>query len=294
MRKLLDRSWARQLLALALLLALWEIAARMGRIDPFYAPAPSRIATVLWGVFADGSIWDHLEATFTAAILGLLAGLAIGILLGFLAALVPVLADLLEPVMILLNAIPRVILAPLFVIWLGIELGSKIMLALVLVAVLVFFAVYGGIRDVDRRLIERVRTLAIAVTELERTTDTRALEETESQIARLEAEANPLDRQASEERVRRLALLKRQRRALAAQDRRRSEAAGKLDSCVLALGNMRLDVLRLRAGNIANSMDQITTLTERARSLAEEVDAAVYAADEIGIALATPRAARKG
>jgi hypothetical protein len=57
---------------------------------------------------------------------------------------------------------------------------------------------------------------------------------------------------------------------------------------------MRLDVLRLRAGNIAGAMDQITTLTERARSLAEEVDAAVYAADEIGNALATPRAARKG
>jgi hypothetical protein len=151
-----------------------------------------------------------------------------------------------------------------------------------------------GIGPSAQALFERVRTLALAVTELERTSDPRALEETESQIARLEAEANPLERQASEERVRRLALLKRQRRALAAQDRRRSEAAGKLDSCVLALGNMRLDVLRLRAGNIAGSMDQITTLTERARSLAEEVDAAVYAADEIGIALATPRTARKG
>jgi serine/threonine-protein kinase len=151
-----------------------------------------------------------------------------------------------------------------------------------------------GIGPSAQALFDRVRTLAMAVTELERTSDPRALEETEAQIARLEAEANPLERQASEERVRRLALLKRQRRALAAQDRRRSEAAGKLDSCALALGNMRLDVLRLRAGNIAGSMDQITTLTERARSLAEEVDAAVYAADEIGIALATPRAARKG
>jgi NitT/TauT family transport system permease protein len=61
--------------------------------------------------------------------------------------------------MILLNAIPRVILAPLFVIWLGIGLGSKVALAFVLVAVLMFFAVYSGIREVDRRLIERVRTL---------------------------------------------------------------------------------------------------------------------------------------
>jgi serine/threonine-protein kinase len=151
-----------------------------------------------------------------------------------------------------------------------------------------------GIGPSAEALFERVRTLALAVTDLERTNDPRALEEVDAQISRLEAQANPLERQASEERVRRLALLKRQRRALSTQDRRRSEAAGKLDSCVLALSNMRLDVLRLRAGNIAGSMDQITTLTERARSLAEEVDAAVYAADEIGNVLATPRGARRG
>ena len=82
-----------------------------------------------------------------------------GIVLGFAAALVPLLADILEPIMMLLNAIPRVILAPLFVIWLGIELPSKIALAVVLVAVLIFFAVYSGIRDVNQLLVDRVRTL---------------------------------------------------------------------------------------------------------------------------------------
>ena len=80
-------------------------------------------------------------------------------MLGFAAALVRPLADLLEPIMILLNAIPRVILAPLFIIWFGIGLGSKIAISLVLVAVLIFFAVYSGIREVDVRLVERIRTL---------------------------------------------------------------------------------------------------------------------------------------
>jgi len=61
--------------------------------------------------------------------------------------------------MMLLNAIPRVILAPLFVIWLGIELPSKIALSVVLVAVLIFFAVYSGIKDVNQLLVDRVRTL---------------------------------------------------------------------------------------------------------------------------------------
>jgi NitT/TauT family transport system permease protein len=155
----MGRVWVRQLTALVVFLLLWEAGVRMGWVDPFYAPAPSRIGGVLWGVFVDGSIWQHLQATFSAALLGLALGIGIGIVLGFAGALLPFLAELLEPLMILLNAIPRVILAPLFVIWLGIGLSSKVALSFVLVAVLIFFAVYGGIRDVDRRLIERVQTL---------------------------------------------------------------------------------------------------------------------------------------
>ncbi len=146
-------------LALLVLLALWESLSRIGWVDPFYAPPPSQVSRVLFSLFADGDIWTHLTATFIAAFSGLLGGLVIGIALGFGAALVPIVAELLEPVMILLNAIPRVVLAPLFVIWLGIGLASKVALALILVAVLIFFAVYSGIKEVDRQLVDRVRTL---------------------------------------------------------------------------------------------------------------------------------------
>ena len=149
----------RRAVALMLLLMLWETASDLKWINPFYASSPSAVAKVLFSLFADGQIWPHLEATFSAAVIGLVAGLAIGIVLGFVAALTPLLAQLIEPVMILLNAIPRVILAPLFVIWLGIDLASKVALALILVAVLIFFAVYSGIKEVDQRLVERVRTL---------------------------------------------------------------------------------------------------------------------------------------
>jgi NitT/TauT family transport system permease protein len=159
MKTLLQSPTVRRSLALLLLLAVWEGLSRLGVVNPFYLPAPSAVARVLFTIFTDGEIWPHLEATFTAAIVGLIAGLLLGIILGFAAALAPLLAELLEPVMILLNAIPRVILAPLFVIWLGIDLASKVALALILVAVLIFFAVYSGIKEVDQRLVERVRTL---------------------------------------------------------------------------------------------------------------------------------------
>ena len=133
--------------------------ARLGILDPFYFPPPSEILRVVYSLFAEGRILTHLEATFTAALAGLVIGVALGIFFGFAAALIPLVAELLEPVMMLLNAIPRVILAPLFVIWLGIELPSKIALSVVLVAVLIFFAVYSGIKDVNQLLVDRVRTL---------------------------------------------------------------------------------------------------------------------------------------
>ena len=151
--------WARQLTALAVLLAVWEAAGRAGLLNPIYAPSPSQIGAALVDLFGSGRIWIHIEATFTAALVGLALGIVVGIVLGVLAALVPLIAELLEPVMTLLNAIPRVILAPLFVIWLGIGIASKVALAFILVAVLIFFTVFTGIRQVDRRLVERVVTL---------------------------------------------------------------------------------------------------------------------------------------
>lgn len=159
MRAFGNSALLRQTVTVLVLLAVWEAFGRAGWIDPFYAPPPSAIGLTLYQVFADGSIWPHLFATLSAALVGLGLGLIIGAVLGFAAALVRPIADLLEPIMILLNAIPRVILAPLFIIWFGIGLGSKIAISLILVAVLIFFAVYSGIREVDVRLVERIRTL---------------------------------------------------------------------------------------------------------------------------------------
>jgi NitT/TauT family transport system permease protein len=152
-------AWMRQLAAFAALLAVWEAAGQADLINPMYAPSPSRVGAALADLFSDGRIWPHLDATFTAALGGLALGIAVGIVLGVLAAMVRFVAELVEPVMSILNAVPRVILAPLFVIWLGIGLASKVALSFILVAVLIFFTVFSGIRQVDRRLVERVITL---------------------------------------------------------------------------------------------------------------------------------------
>src|SRR5437870_13006734 len=152
-------AWLRQLAALTIVLMVWEAAGRGHLLKPLFAPRPSQIGAALVDLFGSGRIWPHLNATFTEALAGLLIGIVVGIVLGVLAALVPLIAELIEPVMTLLNAIPRVILAPLFVIWLGIGIASKVALAFILVAVLIFFTVFTGIRQVDRRLVERIVTL---------------------------------------------------------------------------------------------------------------------------------------
>jgi len=149
----------RRLAVLVAFLALWELCAKFNLLNPFYFPPPSKVWLTVASLFTEGNIWPHLEATFSAALFGLVLGILIGIVAGIAGALIPLLAEVIEPVMMLLNAIPRVILAPLFVIWLGIGLASKVAVAFVLVAVLMFFTVYTGIKEVDRRLIERVTTL---------------------------------------------------------------------------------------------------------------------------------------
>ncbi len=107
--------------------------------------------------------------------------------------------------------------------------------------------------------------------------DPEAGEAVEREIQQLESEANPLDARGSEERVRRLAYLKRQRRALIDADERRERDAVRLENCVLALQGMKLDLKRLQAGN--QTPAQVTLLAERAMSLAHDVDGMVMAGD---------------
>ncbi len=127
---------------------------------------------------------------------------------------------------------------------------------------------------------EKVQGLAIGLADLDRQTPPGGLTAYEAEIARLENEANPLDHRGSEERVHRLAYLKRQRRAIMDGESKRAATAARLETCALALRNMKLDVLRLRAG--MQTHQHITTLAMNALNLADSVDSAVYVADVLG------------
>ena len=138
-------------------------------------------------------------------------------------------------------------------------------------------------------LCDKIRSLAVSLAELERTASPGASAALEAQILELEAQANPFDGAASEERVRRLAFLKRQRRAALDGVRRREATAERLRTCKAALTTMRLDVLKLRTGAGATH-EHITLLAERAMSLARDVDGVLAA--EAAVRGGEPRPAR--
>jgi len=130
-----------------------------------------------------------------------------------------------------------------------------------------------------RALAESVMGLATALTSIERDMGGGSVASMDKEIAMLESQANPLDTQASEARVRRLALLKRTRRAASDLETRRNDLTSKLENIALTLQNLKFDVLRLKTGN--QSWQNVTTIAEQAAQLAREVDSAVYVGDQM-------------
>ena len=139
-------------------------------------------------------------------------------------------------------------------------------------------------------LADRVQGFALSLDDLAREDSGGAREQLEAEITALENAANPLER-GSEDRVRRLAYLKRQRRALVDSASRRDALAARLETCALALQNMRLDLMRLGAS--PQMHQQVTLLANQAIKLADDVDDAVHVAAEMG-RLAAPRAPAAG
>jgi NitT/TauT family transport system permease protein len=145
------RLFVYRLLFGVLLLGFWELSS--GRlIDPFWVSSPSQVFQYLWQVIADGSIFGHLAITLYETFVGFFIGALSGIALGFFLARREVLAQILDPYIVAFNGIPRIALAPLFIIWFGIGPNSKVILVVTVVFFLTFFNTYAGVKGVDIEL----------------------------------------------------------------------------------------------------------------------------------------------
>ena len=140
------------------ILFMWQgVSGRL--VDNFFISNPIDVARRLWEWTLDGSIFLHLWWTVYATMLGFAIGAIIGAVLGIWLGLSNFAARLLNPYLNALNALPKVALAPLFVLWFGLGIESKIALAAVLVLFLVFLNTYAGVRQVDQDLVDGARLM---------------------------------------------------------------------------------------------------------------------------------------
>jgi len=150
------------------LLGIWEAAVAFGALDPFFVSRPRDIAGRLWQWVSTGFIWTHLAITLQESILGLVIGAILGTVTGFALARAKKAAQIVEPYVMMLNAVPRVLLAPLFLLWFGLGIWSKVALSVTLVFFVMFFNAYQGVRNADPVLIANVRMLGATERQLVR------------------------------------------------------------------------------------------------------------------------------
>lgn len=127
--------------------------------DSFYISKPSEIWAALVGWVDEGVLFESIEATVTAMLLGFGIGALLGVLTGIVLGSSPVLGGIFRPFIIALNSIPRLALVPLFILWFGFGLGSKVALVIVIVFFLVFYSTYEGVRDVEQRLLDVLKVM---------------------------------------------------------------------------------------------------------------------------------------
>ena len=145
-------------LIIAGFLLFWELAS--GRIiSKFWVSSPSKVFELLITWVTDGSLWPHLEATLVAMGLGYAIGCSAGVGLGLLFGFLPTFQKVVMPYVSGLYALPKIALAPLLVIILGIDIGSKVALVAVTTVFLLFYSTLDGIRDVDRDLMQTLRLM---------------------------------------------------------------------------------------------------------------------------------------
>jgi len=156
-----------RILFAAIILAIWQAAS--GRLmSPFWVSSPLEIGSTLLAWATSGILWTHLFVTFQETAAGFVIGASLAIALALLVGRSETARRVLDPFLTAIYGVPKVALAPLFIMWFGIGLMPKIVLAAVSVFFLVFFNTLSGIREVDRRLIEAITLMGGTYADIQR------------------------------------------------------------------------------------------------------------------------------
>jgi len=155
---MLNRVWLYRVAFAASILIIWQMASGP-LLDPFWVSSPASVFRTLVAWTASGQLEYHLAITFKETFVGFLFGATAGVLLALLVGANDALHQTVDPFVTAVYGVPKVALAPLFIMWFGIGLAPKIVLAGVSVFFLVFFSTLRGVREVDPKLVEAIRTM---------------------------------------------------------------------------------------------------------------------------------------
>jgi NitT/TauT family transport system permease protein len=168
------RAW--QMGILFAFLAFWYVATKPGLLPPvyfdddnkaaFFFGEPLVVAERLWDWFTGGDIYRHLWVTLLETLLAFVIGTVGGVVIGLWLALTPTASAIFDPYIKAANAMPRVILAPIFFVWFGLGIWSKVALGVTLVFFIVFFNVYQGVREVSPVVLANARMLGASQRDL--------------------------------------------------------------------------------------------------------------------------------
>jgi NitT/TauT family transport system permease protein len=164
---------ALQLLVAVVCILVWHLLTTIpvgGKplFPPFFFSTPLDVAARIMKWFSEGTIWRHLWITLVEAMLAFVLGSIGGILIGFWFARQQRVAAVFDPYVKAANALPRIVLAPIFTLWFGLGIWSKVALGVTLVFFIVFFNVYQGVKEVSPTVLANARMLGMSERQLMR------------------------------------------------------------------------------------------------------------------------------
>ena len=155
-----------QLVVAVVVVALWHLLTAVPVFDKpilpsFFFATPENVARRIVRWFSEGTIWRHLWITLVESVLAFVIGSLAGVLVGFWFGRQPAIAAVFDPYVKMTNALPRIVLAPIFALWLGLGIASKVALGVTLVFFVVFFNVYQGVKEVSPTVLANARMLGM-------------------------------------------------------------------------------------------------------------------------------------
>ena len=147
-----------RLLLIVVLIVLWQVISDVGHLS-LYMSSPTAVLSKLITWFNDGTLGTAVGVTLEESVIGYVIGGVIGAIFGFILGRIEFVGKVLDPILLALYAVPKIALAPLFVLWLGIGIVTKISVAALLVFFLVFYNTYAGTKQIDERLCDQARLM---------------------------------------------------------------------------------------------------------------------------------------